>query len=73
MLFQLPGFATTSEKTSGLAVIIGGSVAAAIFGTAALAYTVKHVLNKRTDAIRRAQGNDDDDEEEVLPMPDEMW
>ena len=67
----MPGFATTSERNSGLAVAVGSIVAGAICGTAVLAFVVKHYLNKKADAIRR--GDADDDEEEVFPMPDEMW
>lgn len=70
---ELPGYATTSERGSGLAVAIGGSVAATIFGSAALAYVVRQFLNKKAKDIRQSQGTDSEDEEEVFPMPDEMW
>ena len=46
-------------------------VACVICGTAVLAFLVKQYLNKKVDPIGR--GKADDDDEEVFPMPDEMW
>lgn len=72
MSSQLPGFATTSPHSSGLAVAIGSTVAGVICGTAVLAYVVKHYLNRT--AGRRGHGIlDDEEEEEIFPMPDEIW
>jgi len=71
---ELPGFATTSPRSSGLAVAIGSAVAGAICGTAVLAYVIKHYLNR---SAQRRQGHgildDEEEEEEIFPMPDEIW
>ncbi|XP_065054735.1 uncharacterized protein LOC135683403 isoform X2 [Rhopilema esculentum] len=68
---DLPGFATTSKSSSGMAVAIGSFVAGTICGTAGLIFVVKHYLNKK--AGENEGGIDDDEEEEVIPMPDEIW
>ena len=68
---QLPGFATTLPRSSGLAVAIGSTVAGVICGTAVLAYFVKHYISQKADEIHKADLSDD--EEEIFPMPDEIW
>ena len=37
-----------------------------------MAYAVKHYLNKNADIARQGM-QDGDEEEEVFPMPDEIW
>ena len=48
-------------------------MAAIIFGTAVAAYLIRHFLTKRTNNMRRSGDGNSDDEEEIFPMPDELW
>eukprot|EP00794_Sanderia_malayensis_P012753 gene12753-14060_t len=68
---EVPGSGTASERTSGLAVAIGSSIAAAIVGSAALAFVARHFLTKKAE-VMNGNNEHEDSEEEVFPMPDEM-